>query len=274
MNHFSTQITPIVSCIVPCFNEPPRILIGSLESLSRQTLRNFECIVVDESTNPEAIEACKNFCASDSRFIYIHPDLRLGLAESLNKGIELAKGEFIARFDSDDICRYDRLELQVNYLRKNPEISVIGSSLEIIDEAGSSLYFRSYPLKHFEIEKRFIFSSAIAHPTVMLRKSALMNYSSVYDRAFKFSEDLDLWLRLLGAGIKFANLPEALVQYRQQHTSRPKSHWKFNIKARLKNISRPYAVRKLIAVAAIAVWSYLPTRVQQCFFSIIQLRRI
>jgi len=272
MNHVHAKNHPIVSCIVPCFNELPHILNESLGSLLNQTFKNFECIVVDESTNFESASACKNFCQLDGRFTYIRPSKKLGLAGSLNLGIEQAKGLFLARFDSDDICRHDRFALQVDYLNANPEIGVVGSSIDIIGENGSLIRHRSYPVDHSEIERNFIFSSAIAHPTAMLRKSVLIHSGRAYDPSFQLAEDLDLWLRLLAIGVKFGNLPQALVKYRQQHTGRHKNHWKFNIKARLKNISRPYFARKIIGIFGIAFWAILPAETQKFFFKLIHLK--
>ena len=269
-----SEMIPLVSCIVPCFNEDIQDLKVSLGSLMHQSFVNFECIVIDESTNHAVAETCKNLCESDPRFIYIHPEKRLGLAASLNLGIKMARGKYIARFDSDDICRFDRLALQTNFLNKNPEVGVVGSAIEVIDEYAKLIGHRDYPPNHVEIEKKFIFSSALAHPTVMFRREVMGTCNGLYDPFFSFSEDLDLWLRLLNSGVKFANLPDALVRYRQHHTSRHKYHWKFNIKARLKNISRPYLIRKLVGVIGIWVWSYLPRETQQFFFRHIQLRRV
>ena len=269
-----SKFPPMVSCVVPCFNEKIEILQKSLSSLREQSFSNFECIVIDESTNQETSEFCRQFCESDIRFAYIHPEIRLGWAASLNMGIQVANGALIARFDSDDVCRRDRLLQQVHFLDMNPTVSILGCAIEIIDEGGALIGSRVYPLNHAEIEKKFIFSSALAHPTVIFRKEILCKDGGPYDSSFKFSEDLDLWLRLLNKGVKFANLPDALVQYRQHHTSRHKNHWKFNIKARLKNISRPYAIRKLIGISGIWVWSHLPRGLQQFLFSHIQLRRV
>lgn len=269
----SSEYTPMVSCIVPCFNENIEILKTSLSSLRDQSFTNFECIVIDESTNQEIAEACSKFCEADPRFVYIHPEKRLGLAASLNMGIQKARGALIARFDSDDICHLDRLSKQVDFLDMNPEVSVLGSAIEIIDESGKLIAFRAYPLSHADIKKKFIFSSALAHPAVMFRKEILGEYGGAYDPSFTFSEDLDLWLRLLKGGVKFANLPDALVQYRQDQTSRNKNHWKFNIKARLENISGPYFIAKLMGISGIWVWSHLPRNVQQFLFRRLQLRR-
>ena len=266
-------MTPIVTCLVPCFNEPPNILRESLGSLATQTLRDFECIVIDESSNEDTSLACASFCLSDPRFIYIRPSARLGLAGSLNLGIENAKSELIARFDSDDICQPERLELQVEFLRQHPDIDVVGSAMIIIDEMGRRIGYRDYPLSHSDIVKRFIFTNAMAHPATMFRRSILENSVVRYDETFKYAEDLEFWLRLLNNGAKFANLPSTLVRYRQQITYRNRENWTFNAKARRKNLTRPYLFKKIIAILGITVWAYLPKEVQQFFFKLIQFRK-
>jgi len=268
----SHGVYPLVSCIVPCFNETHRILNESLTSLRDQSFVNFECIVVDESTDQNISNACKIFCESDERFIYIHPTKKIGLAASLNLGIKMAKGHFIARFDSDDICAPDRLALQVDFLNQNPEISVVGSALDIVDLSGNYIGRRSYPLTHDGIENKFIFSNSVAHPAVMFRSSILSKLEYAYDTKFRYAEDLDFWLRLLNCNVKFANLSKPLVKYRQQQLSRANKHWLYNLKARIKNLSSPRRFEKLIAIFGIFLWMLLPKIIQQSLFKLIQLR--
>ena len=274
MSQQSIQSHPKISCIVPCFNEDPAVLSESLASIENQTFKNFECIVVDESINPSTSELCKKICNSDPRFYYVRPDRRLGLAGSLNLGIQKAKGEFIARFDSDDICSPNRFALQVQFLSENPEIGVVGSSLDIIDQSGRSISHRSYSVDHADIEKKFIFSNGIAHPTVMFRKVLLPISGGAYDPTFQYAEDLEFWLRLLNSNVKFANLSESLVQYRQNYTNRNVDHWKYNIKARIKNFSAPYRFKKIVGILGIALWMYLPKNSQRFIFQMIQLRKV
>jgi glycosyltransferase involved in cell wall biosynthesis len=241
--------------------------------LAAQTLRDFECIVIDESSNEDTALACTSFCLGDPRFIYIRPSVRLGLAGSLNLGIDYAKSRLIARFDSDDICEPERLELQVEFLGQYPDIDVVGSAMIIIDDMGCQIGCRNYPLLHEDIVKRFIFTNAMAHPTIMFRKSILENSVSGYDATFKYAEDLEFWLRLLNNGAKFANLSSTLVRYRQQITYRNRENWTFNAKARIKNFSRPYCFEKIISILGIIVWAYLPKKTQQLFFKLIQYRK-
>ena len=264
---------PRVSCLVPCFNEDVEILEESLNSLKNQSFTDFECILIDESTDQNIANACRSFCKDDLRFTYVHPPKRIGLAGSLNHGIEMARGLYIARFDSDDICNPDRFALQVDFLDKNIEIGVIGSAMEIVDAKGRFLGRRDYPLNHDDIERKFIFSNALAHPTVMFRKSLLTISGGAYDSKFRYAEDLELWLRLLNHKVRFANLVRPLVKYRQQQTNRSKDNWKYNVKARIKNFSSPHRLKKVLAILGIIFWMILPVNIQRILFKVIQLRK-
>jgi glycosyltransferase involved in cell wall biosynthesis len=274
MNQEFIPFSPRVSCIVPCFNEDLSFLQESLASIRNQTYKDFECIVVDESTDYKTACLCKKICDLDPRFHYIHPDQRLGLAGSLNLGILKAKGEFIARFDSDDICSPTRFALQVKFLIENPEIGVVGSSMNLIDSAGQPINHRAYALNHAAIEKNFIFFNGMAHPTVMFRKSLLQISGGAYDPAFRCAEDLEFWLRLLCRNIKFANLPEPLVKYRQQSIIRNYENWRYNLKARIKNFSAPYRFKKIVGILGVALWMHLPIKPQRFLFQVIQFRKV
>jgi glycosyltransferase involved in cell wall biosynthesis len=264
--------SPLVTVVLPSFNEDPQIVRASLESIRTQTFSDFECIVVDESTRPELAKACRLVCDEDPRFIYVHPTERLGLPKSLNLAIDQARGQLIARFDSDDVCVPERLALQVAFLQGNPKISVVGGALDIISSDGEFLSHRRYPLDSTAIAKGMNLTTTIAHPTVMYRKEAVEQHGG-YNPDFCFAEDLDLWLRWLNKGLLFANLPQVLVQYRQDNTRRDPRHWRFNLRARTSNFSSRHPVRGAIGIACIAAWIALPQKVQEQIFKALILRR-
>lgn len=263
---------PLVTVVVPSFNEDPSIVRASLESIRLQTFTDFECIVVDESTRPDLAEACRAVCAEDHRFIYINPTERIGLPKSLNLAISKARGQFIARFDSDDVCMPERLALQVAFLQAHPEISVVGGALDIINSEGYFLAHRRYPQTPTAIAKAMQLTTTIAHPTVMYRKEAIEQHGG-YNPDFRFAEDLDLWLRWMNAGLRFANLPQVLVQYRQDNTRRDHRHWRFNLRARTANFTMKYLVRRVLGIACIATWGAMPKIVQEQVFKGLILRR-
>lgn len=263
--------TPLVTVVMPTFNVDPYIVRASLESIRAQTFTDFECIVIDESSRPELAEACRVVCTEDPRFIYTHPAERLGLPRSLNLAISKARGQLIARFDSDDVCMPDRLALQVAFLQAHPEISVVGGALDIISNDGKFLAHRRYPQTPTAIAKGMQLTTTIAHPTVMYRKEAIEHYGG-YNPDFCFGEDLDLWLRWMNAGLRFANLPQVLVQYRQDKTLRAQRHWRFNLRARTSNFSRQYLIRRTIGIACVAMWMVMPKIVQEKIFKALILR--
>jgi glycosyltransferase involved in cell wall biosynthesis len=264
--------TPRVSLIVPAFNEMPHVVRVSLASLRAQTFADFECIVIDESTDEHSARVCRECCDQDSRFIYIRPPTRLGLPGSLNLGVERSRGELIARFDSDDLCSPDRLALQVAFLDAHPDVAVVGGALEVIGETEETLAFRDYPLIHSAIARGIHLTNTIAHPTAMFRRTVFTALGG-YNATFRFSEDLDLWLRWLNAGVVFANLPDILVRYRQKHTRRNSKHWRYNLRARVRNFAGTYALLRLTGIVLIALWSAIPAPVQEMAFRAIIFRR-
>lgn len=264
--------SPLVTVVVPSFNEAPDIVGASLQSLRAQTFSNFECIVVDESTRPELVAACEAACAEDKRFIYIHPTERLGLSESLNLAISKARGQLIARFDSDDICMPNRLELQVAFLRAHPEISVVGGAMDIISTEGRFIAHRRYSQTPNKIASAMQFTNAIAHPTVMFRKEVIDHYGG-YNPSYRYCEDLDLWLRWMNADVLFENLPQVLVQYRQDNTRRDHLNWRYNLRVRLSNFSSRYLIRRIIGITFIAAWVAVPGKLQEQIYKVILLRR-
>lgn len=263
--------SPLVSIVVPSFNELPQIVSASLASVREQTMGDFECIVVDESTDESRARACREVCAADPRFIYLHPSERLGLAGSLNLGLSRARGALVARFDADDLCQPERLALQTAFLNAHPAVGVVGGALEVIGEDGRHQGVRHYPLKHLDIARRMQLTNAIAHPTVMYRRAVVERHGG-YDTSFRYSEDLDLWLRWLNAGVHFANLPQLLVRYRQQVTRRNTLHWRYNLRARTRNFGRSFIVRRAAGIGCIAVWSALPAAMQESVFRLLMLR--
>lgn len=269
--NWAIDMVPKLSVVMPCFNESVSNLEEAFASLKNQTFSGFECIVIDESTNDLSAAHCKSLCDSDTRFSYVRPKNRLGLAASLNLGIGLAAAEWIARFDSDDVCFPERFQLQIDYLDRNPDVGVLGTGLEIIDSVGKTLAYRNYPVDHGVIVNSFYFTTPIAHPTVVYKKELAIK-SIGYKPEFKNSEDLDLWLRLLNSGAVFANLDMPLVKYRQTLTKRSRTHWKFNLKARIDNFRFQGFFRRILGIALVGVWSCIPDALQEPLYKKIILK--
>jgi glycosyltransferase involved in cell wall biosynthesis len=228
-----------VSFIIPVYNVESDILLKSLKSVSRQSHKSFEAIIVDDSTDYFCSKICSDFCSGDDRFKYIKPTHRLGLVKALNFGISLAKYDLIARFDSDDICVDNRIELQLDFLKKNKHIDILGGFIEVIDRFDQKMFLRKYPCSHNEISKSIHIECPIAHPSVIIKKTVFDRVGG-YDESFKFAEDIDLWLRCLYSGAKFSNMDLPIVRYRQIDTIRNKQHYYYFLKARLTNFKIQY----------------------------------
>jgi len=263
---------PLVSVIVPTFNEPPGRLALSFESLIAQTYANFEVLVVDESTDPALAEACDTLCRRDARFRRLRPPRRLGLAGSLNLGLSEARGPYIARFDGDDLCHPERLEAQVRFLDAHLDVDLLGSAMEIIDSDGAVHALRRYPLTHDAIALRMQFTNAFAHPTMMMRQSVLGRHGG-YDASFDCAEDLELWLRLLGLGARFANLSEPLVRYRQVSSDRRAQNWSQNLRARTRHLSPKLLPARLAGLAVVALWALTPPPLRRAIYRLSILTR-
>src|SRR5690606_28758985 len=128
---------------------------------------------------------------------------------SLNKGVLIAQGKYIARMDADDISLPKRFEKQVDFLEGNQGFDICGSAVETFGEMNS---FWQVHKKHDEIKSAMLFSCSIFHPTIMCRAAVLKE--NTYDGGFESCEDYELWIRLLKEGYQFYNLQEALVKYR------------------------------------------------------------
>ena len=194
------------------FNETPEMITGAIASIVQQTYTNWELHILDDSTKAETIAAIDAF-KEDSRIVIHRFDERLGFIKSLNKGLELSKGEFIARMDGDDISYPDRFEKEVNYLESHKGVMVVGGQMNIMNENGQITSSRSYPTGGVKFYLFSCIRNPLAHPTIMMRRE-VVDKGYRYDDSLRMSEDLDLWLRLMNDGYKLANISDTVINYR------------------------------------------------------------
>jgi glycosyltransferase involved in cell wall biosynthesis len=204
-----------VTVILAAYNAE-KYLREAVSSILNQTLTDFEFIVIDDGSKDSTLSILQSF--NDPRLKIVSRPNK-GLTPTLNEGLSLAQGEFVARMDADDVSMPDRFEKQVKFLREHPDVVCVGSRVTTIDPYGSPLQVTDHKLSHVEIEADLLkgIGWSIVHPAAMMRRDAVMKVGG-YREQFKTSQDLDLWLRLSEVG-KLANLPEPLVQYRQHFES-------------------------------------------------------
>ena len=203
---------PLVSIIMATYNDKPDYIEKSVNSILNQTYRDFELLILDDSTNEETIATIDTF-KSDPRVNVLRETNKLGFVPSLNKGLILAKGDYIARMDGDDISVEDRIEKQVTFLRNHKTADILGGQINVIDENGNVTGQRSYPLGGMKLLAFFTVRTPVAHPTVMFRRE-IVDAGFHYDESFIKAEDIDFWIRLYNAGYAFRNLPDTLVNFR------------------------------------------------------------
>ena len=178
-----------------------------LHSLAKQTRPPVEIIMLHRCDG-EALTVLKDKTSSYANIRLVR-ERGISLADALNQGIEMAKTDFIARMDVDDVAMSDRLALQVRFMEEHPNIAVCGSAFHVY-ETNESI---RPPQKNDAIRARMLFASPFCHPSVVLRKEAVLNVGG-YDVTCTQVEDYDLWLRMAAAGLRLANLPQHLVRYR------------------------------------------------------------
>lgn len=205
--------TPRVSVVLPVLNGE-QFLAEAVDSILSQTLESLELLLVDDGSTDATPEIARRYAGRDPRVKVIRLE-RSGIAHALNAGIAAARGLYVARMDADDISHPSRMWEQVAHLDANADCVAVGSAVFVMDEGGGHVGTSKYPEDHAEIAQMLIDgrSNAMAHPTVMARRAALLAVGG-YRPDFVPSEDLDLWFRLSHVGT-LANLRQQLLRYRR-----------------------------------------------------------
>ena len=198
---------PKVSILMSVYNGE-QFLQDSIGSILDQTFGNFEFLIINDASTDNSRNVILSY--KDPRIRLIDNNSNLGLTKSLNKGIELSCGEYIARMDCDDISLPTRLEKQVNFMDDHENILICGTWGETF---GLKKEIWKLPTVHEEIKVHLYFNNVFIHSSVMLRKNLLNEYKLKYNPEFRYTQDYELWTRCAKVG-RLANLPEVLVRYR------------------------------------------------------------
>lgn len=196
--------------VLMCANRSDAYLLGAVNSLLGQSYANLEIILVANGADAELIF---------EKYFDLDPRLKLikspfyGLTTNLNLGLYYCNGQLVARMDSDDFAYPGRIEDQVKLFQAMPDLSVCGSSCDLIDRAGNTIASRSVPSTNDEIRKKMPFGNPFFHPSVMFKKSVVTSAGG-YLSGF-YAEDYDLWIRLANDNtVIFFNIKTPLLQYR------------------------------------------------------------
>ncbi len=200
---------PKVSVVMPVYNGE-KYLREAIDSILNQTFSDFEFIIINDCSADSTEQIIMSY--TDDRIVYVKNEKNMGVAESLNRGIDLAKGEYIARMDADDISLPERFEKQVKFMDKHTDIGVCGSNIFLFNEDGI-LREHTFLSEYEDIKVGMLFGCSFAHPSVIIRKSVLKENNFKYNSQFEKTEDYELWGRLAEV-CKLYNINEFMLKYR------------------------------------------------------------
>jgi glycosyltransferase involved in cell wall biosynthesis len=203
---------PRITVLMSVFNDA-RYVSEAIESILNQTLTDFEFLIINDGSTDSTPEILGWYARQDDRIRIFSQD-NIGLTKSLNRGLKFARGEYIARMDADDISLRHRLQTQQDFLDAYSEIAVLSSGAEIINEEGHITAEYNPVLSSALLQWRLLFGNCLLHSTVMFRKDVIVRSGS-YPADCLVAQDYDLWAKLLSLNAEICQLPEILIQYRQ-----------------------------------------------------------
>tara|TARA_B100001971_G_C18172159_1_gene527776 strand:- start:27 stop:962 length:936 start_codon:yes stop_codon:yes gene_type:complete len=199
----------MVTVLMPVYNGE-KYLVESIESVLNQTYKNFELLIIDDFSNDQSVKIIKSF--NDERIQVIQNPKNLSQSYTMNIGLRLARGIYIARLDQDDLCQKERLKKQLEFLLKY-DYSIVGSWASIINKNSEITGYYHFPTQNNDIVNAMGIGNALAHSSVMMRKKDIQTIGG-YSEEFKIAMDWDLWIRAIRHGFKIGNIAEYLISHR------------------------------------------------------------
>ena len=200
-----------------------QFLDEALASIRNQSYENLEILLIDDGSSDGTLDFVLEQAKLDSRIKVVQNEKNIGLIDTLNKGINLARGEYIARMDADDIALPDRLAKQYNYLQQHPDVGIAGGQVKIFNQRGVAQGFSLYEkwLNQLclpdDIARELFVESPIPNPTAFFRREVYEALNGYHDP--EWAEDYDMWLRAHAMGIKMGK-PEGIVLHWRDHEHR------------------------------------------------------
>lgn len=200
---------PEITVLMSVYNGE-RWLEATINSILCQSENNFEFIIINDGSTDNTSVVIESY--DDERLVIVNQE-NMGLTKSLNRGLNIARGNFIARIDADDICMPDRLSKQKTFLIKNPDVVLVGSNAILIDESNNDIGYTAYPTSHDSLLKRLkMFQPVFPHSSLFFRKEMIAREGG-YNPYFQRSQDNELYLRL-SEKYRLAGLDEYLIKLR------------------------------------------------------------
>lgn len=204
---------PLVSVLMPCYNVE-KYVEESMNSILSQTYTNLQIIAIDDCSTDNTADILDRLAKQDSRILVVRNDRNLKLIKTLNKGISLCDGEFVARMDADDISLPSRIEKEVEFLTQNTDHDIVSTQFYAFRSDKPNKYYRHHsPLHDDELRGYMLFKSGICHPAVMIRQRVFKELGLKFEEEYLHVEDYALWSEAIYK-TKIANVKEPLLLYR------------------------------------------------------------
>ena len=217
---------PPVTVLMSVYNGMPH-LKEAVESILKQTFTDFDFLIFDDASIDGSSLLLAEYAKKDCRIKIVTNKQNYGLGYNLARGLQVAQTTWIARMDADDIAVPNRLEMQLKYINDNPEVDILGGYVTDINENGEIVSERRFPISNQEIHK-LVWTCPIFHPTVMLRREAILKVGS-YSPKLRKRQDYELWFRCVAANLKFANLTTPLIYYRFSDNTFKRNNWRVQL---------------------------------------------
>lgn len=209
-----------ISIVMPIYNTPIFFLIESINSVLNQTFENFELLIInDGSTCNDFIDIINKY--HDNRIKIIHN--KHDYIDSLNRGIKISSGKYIARLDSDDIMHPNRLQIQWDFMENHSDVDICGTWGKIYGDDSNII---QTPCDHNEIVSSLLLFNPLIHSSIIIRRNAISKVRRIYDKDYLYAEDYKLWTNLAMKKCIFYNLPNVLVEYRYSDVQITHKHQK------------------------------------------------
>jgi glycosyltransferase involved in cell wall biosynthesis len=196
---------------MPVYNGE-RHLERAIRSILFQSFKDFKFLIIDDGSTDSSLNIINRYKQQDSRIHVLVNSHNLGLIGTLNKGLDAIETKYVARMDCDDYALPTRLEKQVDLMEASPFVGACGTWITVKNASDGSEYTQLYPTQHAEIKVHMLSYCAVAHPSVILRRSFLERDGLRYDSEFIHAEDYELWTRAIDK-FEFANIAEPLLEY-------------------------------------------------------------
>jgi len=206
-----------VSVIMSVYNGAS-YLRESIESILKQTFSDFEFVIIDDCSSDDSFQLMSDYATTDQRIVLLKNEVNLGLAASLNRGLAIAQGTYIARIDVDDIAMPNRLQEQVTYMDTHPDVALVSTGVQYIDPAGNFLGAYYPPLDFTLLQWNLIYGSPLRHPSVLWRKNLVASIVQGYNTQNRYAEDYEFFCQI-AHHLKIATLPSQLLKMRQRPDS-------------------------------------------------------